>query len=623
MERQDIERFVASLPEAPGVYFFRDAAGEILYIGKAKSLKHRVRSYFGEHLPSNKIRRMVAQIADLEYRVVGTEEQALDLEANQIKLHQPKYNTMLKDGKSYPYIKISLAEEWPRIYITRQLEEDDGRYFGPYTSFRDLRDLSALRWQHDSRRRDSHFSIRSWLDLLNWLFRFRRCEALTEKITRRCHDDEINRCLGPCVGKVTQEEYRAAIAQAMLFLDGRHEKIVSQLRREMDAFADRLDFERAADRRDRIRAIEQIFQQHPVVSSAIRDGDAIGIAVSNGEAWAAVARIRGHRLMSTDYFPVDNPTGESGGELLSSFVARFYSISPNVPARILVPQELPDDDVVESWLRTRAGREVRIEAPRRGKRRELVDMIQASAVAALEQSQMKRLADREKNNAALAELALHLGLDTPPRRIECYDISNTQGTNSVGSMAVVEDGHLAKDAYRRFQIKTVEGANDFASLQEVLKRRFRRASSSEEGWEAPDLVIIDGGKGQLNAAREVFEDLGVKGTFLCSLAKENEEIFVPYRAEPIMLPRKSESLFLVQRIRDEAHRFAVAYHTKLRSRRAFTSPLDEVKGIGPKRKAALIKRFGSIPDIRKATIDELVAVPGMDHKAATAVKEQL
>ena len=623
MERQDIERFVASLPESPGVYFFRDAAGEILYIGKAKSLRNRVRSYFGEHLPSNKIRRMVAQIADLEYRVVGTEEQALDLEANQIKTNQPKYNTLLKDGKSYPYIKISLAEEWPRIFITRQLEEDGARYFGPYTSFRDLRDLSALRWQHDSHRRDTHFSIRSWLDLLNWLFRFRRCESLAEKVTRRCHDDEINRCLGPCVGKVTPEEYRVAIEQATLFLDGRHEQIVERLKDEMDAFAAALDFERAADRRDRIRAIEQIFQQHPVIESAIWDGDAIGVAVENGEAWAAVARIRGHRLMSTDYFPVDNPTGETGGDLLSSFVARFYSISPNVPDRILVPEDLPDVSAVEGWLRMKAGREVRVEAPTDGRQRELVEMVQASALAALEQSRIKRLADREKNNSALAELARYLGLDTPPRRIECYDISNTQGTNSVGSMAVVEDGHLAKDSYRRFKIKTVEGANDFASLQEVLKRRFRRANGGDEGWEAPDLVIIDGGKGQLNAASEVFEELDVKGPFLCSLAKENEEIFVPYRAEPVMLPRKSESLFLVQRIRDEAHRFAVAYHTKLRSRRAFTSPLDDVKGIGPKRKAALIKRFGTIPDIRKATEGELLAVPGMDRRAVAALREQL
>lgn len=623
MDRQDIERFVASLPEMPGVYFFRDAGGEILYIGKAKSLRNRVRSYFGDNLPSTKIRRMVAQIADLEYRVVGTEEQALDLEANQIKLHQPKYNTHLKDGKSYPYIKVTLGEDWPRIFITRQLEEDAARYFGPYTSFRDLRDLTALRWQHDSHRRDQHFTIRSWLDLLNWLFRFRRCELLSEKITRRCHDDEINRCLGPCVAKVTPADYRAAIDQAMLFLEGRHEQIIGQLQKEMESFSGALDYERAADRRDRIRAIERVFQQHPVISSAIRDGDAIGIAVSNGEAWAAVARIRGHRLMSTDYFPVENPTGESGGELMSSFVARFYSISPNAPARILVPDELPDAEALEGWLRAKAGREVKIEAPRRGKRRELVEMIQASAVAALEQSRMKRLADREKTNGALAELARYLDLATPPRRIECYDISNTQGTNSVGSMAVIADGHIAKDSYRRFQIKTVEGANDYASLQEVLRRRFRHARAGDDGWEAPDLVIIDGGKGQLSAAREVFEELGVAGPFLCSLAKENEEIYVPFRSEPIMLPRQGESLFLVQRIRDEAHRFAVAYHTKLRSRRTFTSPLDEVKGIGPKRKAALIKHFGSVPDIRKASVEELAAVPGMDRKAAAALKEQL
>ena len=603
MERPELEQVVAALPQKPGVYRFKDASGEILYIGKAVNLRNRVRSYFAERPASPKIRNMVAQIADLECTVVSSELEALVLECNLIKQHRPKYNTRLKDDKHYPYIKVSLDEDWPRVDVTRRFARDGARYFGPYT---------------DSR------SVATTLGLLNKLFRYRRCNVdITGTDPRGCLDYHIRRCLGPCMGKVGREEYLQAIRQVCLFLEGRHDEILRQLRQRMAEASEALEFERAAYVRDQIQAIESVIQRQKVVSTAMQDEDVIAIARNDGEACAEVFLIRGGKLIGGEHFLLENAGEEDSQSLMASFITQFYDSVPFVPPRILVQDELSEAAVIEEWLRSKRGAKVTIKVPRRGEKRELIDMAAANASQALEQMRAKWMADRQKISTALQELADHLDLPVPPRRIECYDISNIQGTSSVGSMVVFENGQANKDAYRRFQIKTVEGADDFASLQEVLRRRFRRARAGAEGWTAPDLVIVDGGKGQLNAAREVFSELDLEGISLASLAKEHEEIFVPSQSEPIVLPRTSQSLYLVQRIRDEAHRFALSYHQKLRRRRAFRSPLDDVPGIGPKRKAALIKRFGSVRAIREASVDDLAAVPGMTRASATAIKEKL
>lgn len=603
MDRAELEQVVASLPQKPGVYRFKDAAGEILYIGKAVNLRNRVRSYFSDRPSSPKIGRMVAQIADLECTVVSSELEALVLECNLIKQHRPKYNTRLKDDKHYPYIKVSLNEDWPRVDITRRFARDGARYFGPYT---------------DSR------SVYATLALLNKLFRYRRCNVeITGDDPRGCLDYHIRRCLGPCMGKVSRQDYLAAIQQVCLFLEGRHDEILKQLRRRMADASDGLEFERAAYLRDQIRAIETVVERQRVISTAMQDEDVIALARNDGEACAEVFLIRGGKLIAGEHFLLENAGDEDSHTLMAAFITQFYDSAPFVPPQIFIQDELAEAGVIEEWLRSKRGSKVTIKVPRKGEKRGLVELAAANAATALEQMRAKWMADRRKTTVALQELADHLDLPSAPARIECYDISNTQGTSSVGSMVVFEGGQPAKGAYRRFQIKTVEGADDFASLQEVLRRRLRRAKTASDGWALPDLLIVDGGKGQLNAAREVLSELDVDGIALASLAKENEEIFVPSQSESILLPRTSQSLYLVQRIRDEAHRFALSYHQKLRKKRTFRSPLDEVPGIGPKRKAALVKRFGSLQAIREASVDDLAAVQGMTRASAAALKERL
>lgn len=603
MERPELEQVVAALPQKPGVYQFKDASGEILYIGKAVNLRNRVRSYLADRPSSVKTRKLVAQIADVECTVVNGELEALVLECNLIKQHRPKYNVRLKDDKHYPYIKVSLNEDWPRVDITRKLARDGARYFGPYA---------------DSR------SVATTLALLNKLFRYRRCNVeITGSDSRGCLDYHIRRCLGPCMGKVSREEYQAAVRQVCLFLEGRHDQIVRQLRRRMEAAAERLEFERAAYIRDQLEAIESVIQRQRVISTAMQDEDVIAIARNDGEACAEVFLIRGGKLIAGEHFLLENAADEDTRTLMATFITQFYDSAPFVPPQILVQDEVAEAKVIEQWLQSRRGAKVVIRVPRRGEKRELIKLAAANAASALEQMRAKWLADREKTSVALWELADHLDLAGPPRRIECYDISNVQGTSSVGSMVVFENGQSARGSYRRFRIKTVEGADDFASLREVLRRRFRRAKAGVDGWTAPDLVIVDGGKGQLNAVREVFTELDVEGVSLASLAKEREEIFVPNQSAPIVLPRASQSLYLVQRIRDEAHRFALTYHRELHRRRTLRSPLDEVPGIGPKRRAALMRRFGTLQAIREASLEDLAAVPGMTRAAAAALKEKL
>jgi excinuclease ABC subunit C len=609
IEPDALRRRLAALPTSAGVYMYKNAAGGILYIGKAINLKNRVRSYFRRNGQTTKIRQMVSQIADWELILTGSELEALVLECNLIKKHKPKYNVRLRDDKHYPYIKVSLEEKWPRVYITRRIGRDGARYFGPFT---------------DSR------SVWKTLDLLNKLFPYRTCHIqITGDLPRPCLQYHIHRCLGPCIGAVSHDEYMAVMNQVVMFLEGKHELVVGMLRQRMEEAAEAMQFERAAFVRDQIRAVEKVTERQRVVDAAMKDQDVIAFARANGDACVEVFFIRGGKLIGREDFLLEGTKDEEAADIMGSFVTQFYESAAYVPPEIVLQNQVAEAEVIQSWLREkRRGHKVALNVPSRGKGKKLVDLVASNAAEVLAQMRAKWMADEKKASAALDQLADALDLDEPPARIECYDISNIQGTSQVGSMVVFENGQSANGAYRRFQIKAGDGANDFASLQEILRRRFGRAgqAGSEEnvakGWtKLPDLVIIDGGKGQLNAALETMQKLGLERIPVVSLAQQNEEIFTPTSSGPILLPRDSQALYLVQRIRDEAHRFALTYHRQVRGRSSIRSQLDEIPGIGPTRKSALLKRFGSVQKIREATLDELTAAVG--SATATAIKERL
>lgn len=634
---EKIQSVLNSLPHKPGIYLMKDAQGKILYVGKAISLYNRVRSYFQESSDlSPKNRSMVAKVDDIEFLVVKNEVEALVLESNYIKQYRPRYNVLLRDDKNYPYIKVSLAEDFPRVYRVRSFQRDGNRYFGPYTN---------------------SGAVDSTLDLLNKLFAYRTCRYDASNwapprdgeppagwkqklLPRPCTQYYIHRCIAPCVAYATREEYDAVIQQVILFLEGKHDEVVKKLHEQMQEAAENLNFEEAARIRDRIRAVERILEKQRIIHTEGQDDqDVVALASAEDETCAQVFFFRSGKLVGREYFILQGTRDSSPGEVMSSFLQQFYESSPHVPAEVIVEVEPDDHSVVQAWLKQKRGSTVTFTAPKRGEKLRLVEMVKQNAQEVLEQQRIKWLTDSQKTQMALEEIQEALNLAAPPYRIECYDISNTQGTNSVGAMIVFEAGRPKNSEYRRFKIKTVEGPNDFASHQEMLRRRFRRQAQTgrENGdhfegteqeaplqheWAMPDLIIIDGGKGQLSAAMEVLQDLHIDVPTV-GLAKENEEIFTPGSPDPIILPRSSQGLYLVQRIRDEAHRFGITYHRKLRSDRTFKSVLDEIPGIGPKRKQALMKHYGSVRAISAASIDELAALNGMTRDAAEKVKEYI
>lgn len=673
---EKIQSVLNSLPHKPGIYLMKDAEGTIIYVGKAISLYQRVRSYFQEstdHSPKN--RSMVSKIDDIEFLVVQNEVEALVLESNYIKQYRPKYNVLLRDDKSYPYIKVALTEDFPRVYRVRSFHHDGNRYFGPYTN---------------------SGAVDATLDLLNKLFPFRTCRydasgwappagkeppaGWKQKLLNRpCTQYYIHRCTAPCVAYTTREEYNAIIKQVILFLEGKHDEVLKSLNAQMEQAAENLRFEEAARLRDRIQAVERILEKQRIINTEEQDDqDVIALASGDDETCAQVFFFRAGKLVGREYFILQGTRDSSPGEVMASFLPQFYESSPHVPAEIIVEVEPDDCSVVQNWLKEKRKRSlessgsasVNITAPKRGDKVRLIQMVKQNAQQVLEQQRIKWLTDTQKTQLALHELQEALNLATPPQRIECYDISNTQGTNSVGAMVVFEAGRPKNSEYRRFKIKQVEGPNDYASHQEVLRRRFRKAVTNngsllasapdedisapigetiaevlqdgepatenaeqvqQHDWAMPDLIIIDGGKGQLNAAMEVMNDLQLDIPTI-GVAKEEgshtklttaEEIYVPGTSEPIILPRASQGLYLLQRIRDEAHRFSISYHRKLRSNRTFKSVLDEIPGIGPKRKQVLLKHFGSVRAISNASLDDLAALEGMTHDAASKVKEYI
>ncbi|MDQ3443174.1 MAG: excinuclease ABC subunit UvrC [Chloroflexota bacterium] len=587
----------------------KDAEGTIIYVGKAMALRNRVRSYFqATRHRDPKTRELVLHIADFDVIRTDTPTEALILENELIKKYLPKYNVMLKDSKTYPYIRIT-NEEWPRVISTRQIVNDGSKYYGPYTSAG---------------------AAYKTINLLNRLFPYRKCD---KKITG--HDDvclyyHMHQCTAPCISMVDRETYMKSIHGASLFLSGRGDEITGGIEEEMEQASEAWNFERAAELRDRLNAITHVLERQKIVSARGTTADIIALAHGvGGDAAVQVGFLRNGKIIGLEFFPMQATVNDEPGEIVSSFISQFYADAAVIPPRLMLQHALPADEtpIVSEWLNNLRGSKVEISVPQRGDNRGLVEMVAKSAEENLEQSRLKHLSDDMKMTAAMSELADALDLPRLPRRIECYDISNLQGTNPVASMVVFQDARPAKKEYRRFTIKTITGANDFAMMNEVIKRRFKRAAEADEEkdgkWTTlPDLVIVDGGKGQLNAALAGLRDVGMDVP-ICGLAKEQEEIFLPGRKDSIMLPRDAQSLFLVQRIRDEAHRFAVTFHRTRRSKATFHSKLDDIPGIGPKKKKALIKSFGSVKGVKEASIEDLTAVEGITTQLATQLKSGL
>lgn len=598
------------LPASPGVYLLRNAAGTILYVGKAADLSQRVRSYFapGEKL-SPKLRHLARQTHDIDFYVTNLEQEALILEYNLIKRYHPQFNVRLKDDKTFPYIKIDLSEDWPRVRFTRTLEEDGAHYFGPFASAK---------------------SVRQTLKVIRAIFPYRSCSrAITGTDARPCLQYHIRRCLGPCIGAVSREEYDQMMNQVILFLQGRQDAVLHELEKKMSEAADALQFEKAAMYRDQIEAVKRVVEGQRIAATTSGEQDVIAFATERDQAYVQVFFVRNDKLVGRDSFILEGASSETTGQIMSSFIKQFYGSAASVPPLLLLQHPADDMATIQEWLRSKRGGPVEIRVPRRGNRKHLVDIVAENAEQGLQQLKVRQLAAPAQLEAALEEIKKELRLPHPPSRLEGYDISNIQGKGAVGSMVVFEEGRPRPSLYRRFRIKSVPGANDYAMLQEVLQRRFKRLAregdtATPDAWSAlPDLVLVDGGKGQLNAVLAVLEEMGAGSVPVASLAKEHEEVFVPDRKEPIVLPHSSPGLQLLQRLRDEAHRFAIGYHLKVRRKQTFGSSLDLIPGIGPRRKRALLRKFGSVQAIRESSVEELTTARGISPALAKKVKEYL
>jgi len=690
-----IEERLKRLPAKPGCYIMRDKDGAVLYVGKAASLRSRVPSYFRSPAElSPKIRAMVSHVEDFEYIVVSSEIEALITENSLVKNYKPRYNTLLRDDKTFPYIVVT-DEPFPRIFRTRRVEKGRGRYFGPFANSGPLNDTLKLmkklfpyrscalnivpenlpRGRNTVALETSGASTRALPSpsRANNYLAPRTVDghaAVTHPSAndRACLDYYIHRCVGPCIGASSKEEYAVVIEQVVNFLEGRHEAVLAVLEKQMGDAAEDLNFERAAHVRDQMRAVQRVASRQHVEAPGGGDQDVIGFARTGDDALVQLLAIRNGRLTSRDTFTLERVSDSSDEGVVAAFLQQYYDAAPVVPPEILLPLEVADHKIIEDWLSTQRGRRVQLESPQRGDKKRLLDLAATNAREAVEQAQIKWLTDSQRTTAALVELKDALDLPSLPLRLECYDISNTQGSSTVASMVVFENGKPRTDAYRRFRIKTAAGAgeqNDFAAMNEVLTRRLKRSgratvagevevdatgpgdevevdatepadeaespatqddapSAADATWtRQPDLIIVDGGKGQLNAALDALRALGIDDQPIAALAKQNEELFLPGRAGAVVLPRDSQALYMVQRLRDEAHRFAITYHRNVRGKTALVSDLDKIKGVGGARKKALLRRFGSVAEMRRASIDEIAAVPGIGPKLAEDIKSNI
>jgi excinuclease ABC subunit C len=601
------------LPDKPGVYLMRDSAGKIIYVGKAISLRNRVRSYFqSSRNLSLRMAKMTQQVDRLEYIVTATEVEALALECNFIKEEHPKYNIRLRDDKQYPWVKVTWTESFPQVYVTRTMKRDGSKYFGPYTN---------------------SGALRATLKTLRELFPLRGCKHNLDRdqVVRPCLNFQIKRCLAPCQNGISREAYREMVRQVCLFLEGRQGELAVKLEAEMRQAAARLEYEKAAVLRDQLRSIGQVLERQKVVSEAETDADVFGIAQDRWGTFIQVFQIRAGKLSGREYFPLAAGVETEAAEVLEAFLTQYYDGAGFIPKEILTPLDWDGRELVTDWLRVQRGGAVSLKAPQKGEKAQLIKMANENARTLLEQERYRQKQQTAALDQVLEELRRELDLSGPPRRIECFDISNTQGREAVASLAVFYDGQPKGADYRRFRIKTIEGPNDFAMLQEAVRRRFRKGLEEQrelavgEGKFAvfPDLLLIDGGKGQLSAIMAVLRELGLTRLDVASLAKQEEEVYLPNRENPVRLSRHSGGLQLLQRIRDEAHRFAITYHKTLRDRRTLASDLDRIPGIGPVKKKALLRHFGSVKRIREAATAELTLVPGINAQLAAVIKEQL
>ncbi len=585
----------------------------MLYVGKAANLSNRVRSYFMEHrnLPQ-KIQRLMSNVSDIDFIVTNSEQEALILECSLIKRHRPRYNVRLKDDKTFPYLKINVTEDWPSVYITRRFQKDRARYFGPFASAG---------------------SIRKTLRLIKKIFPFRSCtKTITGRDKKPCLEYYIHRCLAPCTGAVTKEEYHEMINQVIQFLEGKQELVLRQLNQKMMDASHHLQFEKAALLRDQITAINKVIEAQKIAVILKGEQDIIALAQNEGQACVQIFFIRNNKLVGRDHFIMENVHSETPNEIITSFVKQYYASSSYIPPTILLQHPVNELPTLAEWLKKQRGGNISLQVPKRGAKRQLMNMAIDNANKGLQLAKAKEM-NLQAITSGLQQLKDKLRLPRMPLRIECYDISNIQGALAVGSMIVLEKGIPKPAHYRRFKIKTVTSADDYAMIQEVLRRRFKRAAgarelnettSQKDNWAInPDLILIDGGKGQLSAAVNAIEELGMHSVPVASIAKENEDVFMPGRAEPVDIPKDSPALHTLQRARDEAHRFAISYHRSLRSKKGIASVLDDIPGIGPKRKKALLTRFKSVKGIKEASPEELGKTKGITPALARNIKEYL
>ncbi len=599
-----LENRVEEAPDCPGVYIFKDAKGKVLYVGKAKSIRSRLRSYFRDSSGlTPRARALMRKAADLEYIATRSEVEALILECNLIKHFKPRYNVNLKDDKKYPYIKVTIKDTFPSIYPTRDLTDTQSRYFGPYT------DAKAMR---------------KTLKVLTDVFPVRTCRRKLplREPDRGCLKYFIGKCVGPCTGQVSPESYRRLVEEVCQYLSGRMGNLIKDLRRQMEEEASNLRFEQAARLRDRLSALEKIAERQSVILSSRVDKDIIAVRSAKAVAVAVVLKVREGKLLSKEVHKLKFSGDVSQKEILSSFLEQFIGMSTNLPQEILVELEVEGCEVLTEWLERKTGRRVTIRVPKSGRSKELVSM--AAKNAELELSRICAVPGRERIASGIIELARWLPLPKLPVLIEAFDVSTTQGSEAVGSKVCFRNGRPLKSRYRRYQIKTVEGQDDFAMMKEIVRRRWERIVKGEE--EVPDLLVIDGGKGQVSSAIEGLIDAGCDPNEvppIIGIAKRLDEIYLPQASEPIQIPHTSPALRLIQKLRDEAHRFAIGYHRKLRSKRGMKTRLEDVKGIGPVLSRRLLERFGGFDSLREASLDEIATVKGMTVEKARQLIEFL
>jgi len=588
---------VAQVPDRPGVYLYKDAKGQTIYIGKAASLRGRVRSYFQESRARDpKTEALVGQIRDLEYIVTGNELEAMILEATLVKKHRPRYNIILRDDKHYPFLKLTTNEEFPRLVVARRVQRDGAAYFGPF--------FPAT-------------AMRETLRLVRQLFPLRTCRIKIDgTLPRPCLQYYIHRCNAPCTGWETREGYWKTVREVERFLEGRDDDLAAELTREMEAASEGLKFERAAALRDRIQALNTVRERQQMISTDEADADILGVVRQGAEACVQLFFVRKGRLLGRESFFFERVSGWTDGEILSAFVRQFYVRDVAPPPEIVLSEALPETELTGEWLAQRRGGRVELVAPQRGRKRDLVAMAEENAALAL---QSHLLARGNRQQVVLEDLRRSLSLPGLPHRIEAFDISTIQGHETVASMVVWQDGDMKRDDYKRYKIRTVVGTDDFASMQEVLTRRYGKALETD--GVLPDFILLDGGRGQLNAGIKALEALGLDYVPIASLAKRAEEVYVPERLQPLVLDMGSPALQALQKIRDEAHRFAITYHKKLRQRRAIASVLDQIPGVGPTLRTSLLKTLGSARGVRQASVAELASVPKVTPKLAQRIHD--